>query len=78
MPNLRTPEQAREWLDEQGKSVTDFAAEHGLDLHTTYQVLAGKKKGRRGEAHRAAVSLGIKQGELPAPSTSPVPAQISQ
>lgn len=67
MPNLRTPEQAREWLDQQGKSVTEFAAENGLDLHTTYQVLAGTKKGRRGMAHKAAVALGIKQGETDQP-----------
>ena len=62
MPELRTPEQARAWLDAQGKSVTQFAGEHQLDLHTTYQVLAGTKKGRRGEAHKVAVALGIKQG----------------
>lgn len=71
MPDLRTPEQARAWLDEQGKSVTQFADEHRLDLHTTYQVLAGTKKGRRGEAHRVAVALGIKRGTVepyPAPA----------
>lgn len=28
----------------------------------TYQVLRGDKKGRRGEAHRIAVLLGIKDG----------------
>ncbi|MAD00912.1 hypothetical protein CNQ84_13330 [Pseudomonas abyssi] len=64
MPNLRTPEQAREWLDSLGKTVTDFAAENQLDLHTTYQVLAGTKKGRRGKAHQAAVALGIKRGTV--------------
>lgn len=78
MPNLRTPEQARKWLDQQGKSVTEFAAEHDLDLHTTYQVLSGAKKGKRGEAHKAAVALGIKQGEVPLPPFQPVTAQISQ
>ncbi|MGB9669933.1 MAG: DNA-binding protein [Halothiobacillaceae bacterium] len=62
MPNLRTPEQARDWLDSLGKTVTEFAAENQLDLFTTYQVLAGTKKGRRGKAHQAAVALGIKQG----------------
>lgn len=43
-------------------TVKQFAAEHGLDQFTTYQVLAGTKKGKRGEAHRAAVLLGIKDG----------------
>ncbi|MNG20586.1 hypothetical protein D3C85_1109500 [compost metagenome] len=64
MHATRTPAQAKAWLDSQGKSVKDFADEHGLDHATTYQVLAGTKKGRRGEAHRAAVALGIKEGTV--------------
>ncbi len=64
MHATRTAAQAKEWIEAQGKSVKDFASEHGLDLHTTYQVLAGVKKGRRGEAHRAAVALGIKASEV--------------
>nr|WP_226992711.1 DNA-binding protein [Pseudomonas syringae group genomosp. 3] len=43
-------------------SVTEFARDHGLDLGTTYQVLAGRKKGLRGKAHKAAIALGIKAG----------------
>ncbi|MDD5443804.1 MAG: DNA-binding protein, partial [Pseudomonas fluorescens] len=35
---------------------------HGVDPATTYQVLAGRKKGRRGEAHKVAVLLGMKEG----------------
>lgn len=65
MPKLRTPAQAKEWLSKQGKSVQDFAREHGLSPAICYQVLAGTKKGRRGEAHRAAVLLGIKEGVVP-------------
>lgn len=33
-----------------------------MDPATTYQVLAGRKKGRRGEAHKVAVLLGMKDG----------------
>ncbi|MBS7660532.1 DNA-binding protein [Pseudomonas lalucatii] len=62
MHATRTPAQAKAWLAAQGKSVKEFANENGLDPATTYQVLAGTKKGRRGEAHRAAVLLGIKEG----------------
>ncbi len=62
MHAIRTPAQAKAWIEEQGKSVKEFAEENDLDLHTTYQVLAGTKKGKRGEAHRAAVVLGIKRG----------------
>lgn len=64
MHATRTPAQAKAWLESQGKSVKEFTEEHALDLHTTYQVLAGTKKGKRGEAHRAAVLLGIKEGTV--------------
>ncbi|WP_374704518.1 hypothetical protein [Pseudomonas protegens] len=40
----RTAAQAKEWIESQGKSIMDFASENGLDLHTTYRVLACKKK----------------------------------
>lgn len=65
MPNLRTPAQAKAWLSKQGKTVKQFADENSLDQFTCYQVLAGTKKGARGEAHRAAVLLGIKEGVVP-------------
>lgn len=65
MHHLLTPAQAREALDRQGKSIAEFAREHGLYESTVYQVLTGHKKGRRGEAHRAAVLLGIKAGTFP-------------
>jgi gp16 family phage-associated protein len=65
MHQLLTPAQAREALERQGKSICEFAREHGLDEPTVYQVLSGHKKGRRGEAHRAAVLLGLKAGTFP-------------
>ena len=43
----------------------EFAREHGVDPATTYQVLAGRKKGKRGEAHKVAVLLGMKDGIIP-------------
>ncbi|MBD8481657.1 DNA-binding protein [Pseudomonas coleopterorum] len=67
MHGIRTAAQARAWLDQQGKSVQEFAREHGVDPATTYQVLAGRKKGRRGEAHRVAVLLGMKLGTTTVP-----------
>ncbi|KPW99692.1 DNA-binding protein [Pseudomonas sp. SZ57] len=65
MPGIRTAAQARAWLDQQGKSVQEFARENSIDPATTYQVLAGRKKGRRGEAHKVAVLLGMKIGTIP-------------
>jgi len=60
----RTPEAARAHLERQGISVAEFARTHSLPYSTVYQVLTGDKKGRRGDAHRAAVLLGIKAGEI--------------
>lgn len=65
MPGIRTAAQAKAWLEQQGKSVQEFARENNLDPATTYQVLAGRKKGRRGEAHKVAVVLGMKIGSIP-------------
>ena len=57
-----TPEQARAVLDRNGKSIADFSREHDLNRNLVSDLLNGRKKGRRGEAHRAAVLLGIKDG----------------
>lgn len=65
MTGIRTAAQAKAWLEHQGKSVQEFAREHGVDPATTYQVLAGRKKGKRGEAHKVAVLLGMKDGIIP-------------
>jgi len=59
---VKTAEQVKADFEARGVPISDFAREHGLKLATVYQVLNGKKKGRRGEAHRAAVLLGIKAG----------------
>ena len=59
---VKTPEQVRAEFEARGMAFADFARQHGLRLATVYGVLSGGKKGRRGEAHRAAVLLGIKAG----------------
>ncbi|MFC3549437.1 DNA-binding protein [Lysobacter cavernae] len=61
-PALKTPEEALADLDRRGVSIAAFARAHQLRYMTVYQVLHGGKKGLRGEAHRAAVLLGIKAG----------------
>lgn len=70
MPGTRTAAQAKAWLEQQGKSVQEFARENNIDPATTYQILSGRKKGRRGESHKVAVLLGMKIGVIPAPSAS--------
>ncbi len=66
MPNGYPPEQAcakaRKRLERQGVSIKEWAAQHALNPSTVYAVLNGQKKCLRGEAHRAAVLLGIKEG----------------
>ncbi|MBA1187549.1 DNA-binding protein [Pseudomonas entomophila] len=58
-----TPEQARSELDRVGMSIAEFCRQHGLNKNLVSDLLNGRKKGRRGESHRAAVLLGIKRGE---------------
>lgn len=64
---LRTPEEAMEWLRSHGVSVTEFARRIGVKRPTIYRALAGGAKGHRGAAHKAAVALGLK----PAPKGEP-------
>lgn len=59
---LKTADEVRDEFDRTGRTLADFAREHRLDYNTAHQVLTGAKKGRRGEAHRAAVLLGLKEG----------------
>lgn len=64
VPPLRTATEVRKDFDRRGISIAQFARDNGLNQGIVYQVLSGAKKGRRGEAHRAAVLLGIKAGEV--------------
>ena len=68
MPNRTINEQARrearEALERKGQTAKDFAVKHQLNPSTVYAVLSGQSQCRRGEAHRAAVLLGIKDGVI--------------
>ncbi|VVN92898.1 DNA-binding protein [Pseudomonas fluorescens] len=64
MPATLTPEQARTELDRRGISIAEFSRIHALNKNLVSDLLNGRKKGRRGEAHRAAVLLGIKDGVI--------------
>ncbi|ERI50496.1 hypothetical protein N878_08585 [Pseudomonas sp. EGD-AK9] len=63
MHGLLTPEQARAALDRKGMSIAEFSRLNGLNKNLVSDLLNGRKKGKRGQAHRAAVLLGIKEGE---------------
>ncbi|WP_310356851.1 DNA-binding protein [Pseudomonas brassicacearum] len=64
MPATLTPEQARAVLDRKGISIAEFCRQYELNRNLVSDLLNGRKKGRRGEAHRAAVLLGIKDGVI--------------
>ena len=61
---LATPEQARAELDRRGMSIAEFSRINRLNKNLVSDLLNGRIKGRRGEAHRAAVLLGIKDGVI--------------
>ncbi len=52
----------RFWLE--GETIADWANKHGFSAATTYSLLGGRLRARRGEAHRIAVALGLKPRAL--------------
>lgn len=47
-----------------GISVSEWARRRGVSAQLTYQILAGRKVGVRGQSHQIAVLLGLKPGLL--------------
>lgn len=66
MEPTRTAKELREELARKGLTIADLARKHNLRLPVVYDLLNGKRFGTRGECYRAAVILGLKEGELPA------------
>jgi gp16 family phage-associated protein len=62
---LKDSAQVRKEMTARGESVAAFARRHGLNESTVHQVLNGRNKGLRGQAHKAAVLLGLKIGTIP-------------
>ena len=65
--NVRTAAEARAELARKGISITQWARANDLNQYIVFQVLQGKAKCVRGESHRAAVLLGMKDGEIANP-----------
>lgn len=59
-----SPEEVRAKFKHTGISIASWAASNGFSTCLIFDLLAGRKKGLRGQAHRAAVLLGLKQGEI--------------
>lgn len=56
-----TLEQVKKKFEKEGKTFKEFAAQNNLNYRTVLCVVNGVNKGKRGEAHRVAVALGLKQ-----------------
>ncbi|MDP2008217.1 MAG: DNA-binding protein [Rubrivivax sp.] len=63
---LKTPAQARAEFVRRGQSIAAWSRQHGLTPSLVYEILSGQSHRRclRGQSHRAAVLLGIKDGTL--------------
>ena len=61
---LKTREQVIAEFNRRGQSVRSWALSNGLNPAVVSGVLAGRYAGRIGESHRAAVKLGLKDGEI--------------
>ena len=58
----KTLDEVKEWFFREGLPVTEWAKAHGFRPEAVYALLAGRTVGRRGQAHRAAIALGLKRG----------------
>ncbi|WP_428715055.1 DNA-binding protein [Uliginosibacterium sediminicola] len=55
---------ARRAFEESGIPVAEWARAQGFSANLVYQVLEGKRKCLRGQSHRIAVALGLKDGAV--------------
>lgn len=60
--NSESAKRARDAFEESGIPVAEWARAQGFSASLVYQVLEGKRKCLRGQCHRIAVALGLKEG----------------
>jgi gp16 family phage-associated protein len=61
---MKTKEQVIDEFRTRGDTVPDWAERHGFHVESVRSVIYGKSKARRGNAHKIAVLLGLKDGEI--------------
>lgn len=61
---VKTPEEVKREFQRAGISIREWAKTHGFDKQTVYGVLNGRFAGHRGDAHKIAVALGLKHGQI--------------
>lgn len=59
---LKTPDDVKREFRRAGISIREWARTNGFDHQAVYGVLNGRFRGERGNAHRIAVALGMKDG----------------
>lgn len=60
----RSLEEIEREFDLKGISKADWAREHGIKPGVLYEIFSRRSSCKRGEAHRAAVLLGLKEGVI--------------
>lgn len=60
----KTSAQVRDAFHRSGISIAEWARAHKLNANLVAQILAGRRACLRGESHRAAVLLGLKDGVI--------------
>lgn len=65
LPYPQTPDSANAWFIRYGICKTHWAQAQGINRMVLVDLLRGRAKGLRGEAHRAAIALGLKANPNP-------------
>lgn len=60
MESKMTPEQVKAKFNQEGKTFTTWAKEHGYARNDVYRVLNGLNKCKWGRGHEIALKLGLK------------------
>jgi gp16 family phage-associated protein len=61
---MKTTEEVRVDMARRGVTAAGWARKNGVSPETVRGILLGRIKGRSGEAHKVAVLLGLKDGEI--------------
>lgn len=61
MIRAKTPQEAKQLLQDKGFTLKQFAASNGLDYRTVSEVVRGVNKGLHGKGHKVAMAFGIKR-----------------
>ncbi len=58
----RPTAEIRKLIEDSGVSIAEWARENRFSAGLVYQILEGQRKCLRGQSHRIAVALGLKEG----------------